>query len=117
LKRATDEDLERLDESLQRAAANLLAGLDWKAMDEFPSSFTALMDFRDFVVAEQHQRQDAIRHAEAELNDGHLETEIWPYLDAGCDRCATRSDASEANRSEARVIRLVLTRAENPGEV
>ena len=83
LKRATDEDLDLIYESLQRAAANLLTGLDWKAMDEFPSSFTALMHFEASVAAEQHHRQDAIRHAEAELSDGHLEPEIWPLLDVG----------------------------------
>lgn len=83
LKRATDEDLDLISESLQRAAANLLTGLDWKSLDEFPSSFTALMHFEASVVAEQHQRQDAIRHAEAELDDGHLEPRIWPYLDIG----------------------------------
>ena len=82
LKRATDEDLDLIYESLQRAAANLLTGLDWKSLDEFPSSFTALMHFEASVVAEQHQRQDAIRHAEAELNDGH-QPNIWPYLDVG----------------------------------
>ena len=83
LKRLTDKDLDLIYESLQRAAAQALAGLDWKSLDEFPSSFTALMHFETSVVAEQHQRQDAIRHAEAELNDGHLEPEIWPNLDAG----------------------------------
>ena len=83
LKRLAGEDLDLIYESLQRAAANLLAGLDWKSLDEFPSSFTALMRFEASVVAEQHQRQDAIRHAEAEPNDGHLEPEIWPYLAAG----------------------------------
>ena len=51
LKRATDEDLDLIYESLQRAAANLLTGLDWKAMDEFPSSFTALMHFDASVLA------------------------------------------------------------------
>jgi hypothetical protein len=40
------------------------------------------MRFEASVVAEQHHRQDAIRHAEAELNDGHLEPEIWPYLES-----------------------------------
>jgi hypothetical protein len=83
LKRATDEDLDLISESLQRAAANLLAGLDWNSLDEFPTPFLALMHFEASVVAEQHQRQDAIRHAEAELNDGHLEPKIWPYLDVG----------------------------------
>ena len=81
LKRLADEDLDLIYESLQRAAANLLAGLDWKSLDEFPSSFTALMRFEASVVAEQYQRQDAIRHAEAEL--GHLEPNVWPYLDVG----------------------------------
>lgn len=80
LKRATDEDLERLYESLQRAAANLLTGLDWKSLHEFPPSFLTLMHFEASVVAEQHHRQDAIRHAEAELG---RQPEIWPYLDAG----------------------------------
>ena len=83
LKRVTDEDLEQLSAAQERAAANLLTGLDWKSLDEFPSSFTALMHFEASVAAEQHHRQDAIRHAEAELSDGHLEPEIWPLLDVG----------------------------------
>jgi hypothetical protein len=39
LKRLADEDLDLIYESQQRAAANLLAGLDWKSLDEFPPSF------------------------------------------------------------------------------
>ncbi len=80
LKRATDEDLDLISESLQRAAANLLVGLDWKALDEFPSSFNALMHFEARVVAEQTRRTELLRHAEAEL--GH-QPEVWPYLDVG----------------------------------
>ena len=53
---------------------------DWKAMDEFPPSFNALMHFEARVVAEQHQRRELLRHAEAEL--GH-QPEVWPYLDVG----------------------------------
>ena len=87
LKRVSDQDLDLIYESQERAAATLLSGFargERTSLDEFPPPFNALMHFRDFVVAEQHQRQDAIRHAEAELlNDGHLEPKIWPYLDAG----------------------------------
>ena len=81
LKRVTDENLDLIYESLQRAAANLLTGLDWKSLDEFPSSFLTLMHFEGSVIAEQHQRRDAIRHAEAEMNDGH-QPEVWPYLES-----------------------------------
>ena len=66
LKRATDEDLDLIYSSLQRAAAQALMGLDWKTLKEFPPSFLTLMCFETSVVAEQHHRQDAIRHAEAE---------------------------------------------------
>ena len=81
LKRVTDADLEQLAESQERAAAQALAGLDWKSLDEFPPSFLTLIHFEASVVAEQHHRQDAIRHAEAEMNDGH-QPEVWPYLES-----------------------------------
>ena len=80
LKRVTDADLEQLAESQERAAAQALVGLDWKSLDEFPPSFLALMRFEASVIAEQHQRRELLRHAEAEL--GH-QPEIWPYLDVG----------------------------------
>ena len=78
LKRVTDADLEQLAESQERAAAQALVGLDWKSLDEFPSSFNALMRFEASVAAEQTRRAELLRHAEAELNDGHLEPEVWP---------------------------------------
>ena len=80
LKRLTDEDLEQLSESQERAAAQALIGLDWKSLDEFPPSFLTLMHFEARVIAEQTRRTELLRHAEAEL--GH-QPEVWPYLDVG----------------------------------
>ena len=80
LKRLTDADLEQLSAAQERAAAQALAGLDWKSLDEFPPSFLALVHFEASVAAEQTRRTELLRHAEAEL--GHQQ-EIWPYLDAG----------------------------------
>ena len=57
LKRLGDEDLDLISESLQRAAANQLAGLDWKSMDEFPPSFLTLLHFEASVVTELHHRK------------------------------------------------------------
>ena len=74
LKRVTDADLEQLIQSQERAASQALVGLDWKSLDEFPPSFLTLLHFEASVITEQHQRQDAIRHAEMEMNDGHLVT-------------------------------------------
>lgn len=68
LRRATDKDLEKLCEAQDRAAAKLLSGFTWK--DRKP--LDELKQFRAAVAAEQYRRRDAIRHAEAELNDGHL---------------------------------------------
>jgi len=80
LRRATDEDLEQLSAAQERAAAQALAGVDWKTMDEFPPSFLTLVHFEASVAAEQTRRTELLRHAEAEL--GH-QPEVWPYLDVG----------------------------------
>ena len=83
LRRLPDEDLEQLSAAQERAASQALVGLDWKSLDEFPPSFLALMRFEASVAAEQSRRTELLRHAEAELNDGHLEPKIWPFLDVG----------------------------------
>ena len=81
LARATDEDLELFYEQCHRAAMGMLEGLAWqerKSVDDFPPLFMAAMGMRDLVGDEKYRRHDVIRHAEAELNDGHL-----VYVDFG----------------------------------
>ena len=83
LKRLSDQDLDLIYESQERATATLLTGFarrERTSLDEFSPSFLALMRFEASVAAEQTRRTELLRHAEAEL--GH-QPEIWPYLDAG----------------------------------
>lgn len=75
LRRATDEDLDLFYESLHSAAMAMLEGVDqeeWKTLDDVPPLFVVAMEMRDLTGHEKRRRQDAIRYAEADMNDGHL---------------------------------------------
>ena len=72
LRRVSDRDLNLIDESQQRAIMELL--IDWrrrKCRGEFPAPLSVAMYMSDLIGHEKSRRRELLRHAEAEMTNGH----------------------------------------------